>query len=162
MNREMGKRKLEQTKEKFENISETGDEVVSKAEQVDAIFDTTDFEGLDSEDIAAKDSAIDGYKTDFDSALDEQIINPTNEVKGEAGSNVEQLLDYKNRVDEAREKFEQAAGVSEIGSQNSEQAGSQMEISSMEYEQIIEQNNSAIEKAEQSVQEKRNLLGGLF
>lgn len=162
MNREMGKNKLEDTKGKFEQIGETGDDIATKAEQIDSGLNNINLDGLDAEDIAAKDAATEGYKADFDSAVDEKISSPTNDVRETASSDVEQLNESKDRVNDARTQFENISGVSDIGSNNAEQASSQMETSVSDYENIIEDNKAAMEAAEQRAQEVKNRVGGLF
>lgn len=162
MNREMGKNKLEDTKDKFEQIGEAGDDIASKAEQIDSGLNNINLDGLDAEDIAAKDAATEGYKADFDSAVDEQISSPTNDARETASSDVEQLNESKDRVNDARTQFENISGISDIGSNNAEQASSQMETSVSDYENIIEDNKAAMEAAEQRAQEIKNRVGGLF
>ncbi len=162
MNRETGKSKLEGTKGKFESIRETKDEIIGEAEQIDGLLDGINLEGCDADDVSALDGSKSGYSRDFGGAVSEQVEDPTNEGVKESQDDMSELNEGKEQVEAARSNFEQAAGVSDIGSSNAESGARQMEQSSNEYTEIIEGNQAAIDAAQDVAQDAASRLSDLF
>jgi hypothetical protein len=162
MNREIGKNNLEQTKDTVQEINESAEKRASDAEQVNSILQGINLDGLTSDDVSALDETKSGYSKDYQSAISQEVSEPTNEVDSKGQEDISGLNESKDQVDVARDSFNEAAGVSEIGASNAEKASSKMEDSSSQYEQIIDEYNSTLEQAKENASNAQSRIENLF
>lgn len=162
MSREIGKTNIENIKGKFSEIKERGDEIVGEGTKIDSGLKGINLDGLDPDDVNAKDEAVDKYHEDFSKEIQENVTETTAEIQSEAKAEVSGLESDRTRVDDAKAEFTNIAGMSEIGSENANKAASKMEQSSLEYENIINDGNAAMEKADEDARNLQSLMGGLF
>lgn len=162
MSREIGKTEIERIKGEFSDIKERGEEIIREGTNVDSAIKNINMDGLDPDDIAAKETAINDYHKDFESEIQEDVTETTAEVQSDAKSEVAGLESDKSKVDEAKSEFTNIAGMSEIGSENADKAASKMEQSSSEYGDIINDGNAAMEKADEDARNLKAQMGGLL
>ena len=162
MSKDLGKQTTENIKEKFKDVSEIGEKIVSEGEKVSSIIGSIDTSFLDSDDSAAIENVKSQDSRLWDTALKEEVDTPQSEIKNEAGSHISDMEKSKNATDAAAEKLREAGSASDIGSDVASEGTSHMKDSSGVYESLSNETKSAVSQSEQTVANLKSRKGNLF
>jgi len=154
--------------EKIKEGQEVGNEAKDRAEEtkgegseVRRLLDSMNRD-IDEDDISAIDAAESGYKGDFDVAFSSEV-----DTKAADSVRIEKVVDEsanmeRNKVEGIRAKFEQLEGTSDIGQKNADTGRMSMEQSAREYESFSEQAEEVEQDVNESINNLRKQLDGIF
>lgn len=140
---------------------DTGTEIKDEGLEIKALLDSIDT-SIDEDDMAAVESANDGYGGDFNEAFDSQARTVADEAKDidrEASDTAEA---EKEKVEDAADKFREMQSVSDIGRGNASGGADAMRQSAAEYENDIREANQHMEQLESEISAIESEVNGIF
>lgn len=151
---------VSEVKERSSETIENGEQMDREAEEISSILDGITLQ--DSEDIESIDRAAEGYQDSFDTAFESDIESAGDEISEQGEQINEEASAELENVESGISSLEEAGGRSEIGKENAESAADSLEGSADEYEGIMENATDIVSDTQQSIQNLKNDLSGVF
>lgn len=154
--------------EKIKEGKDIGNEGLEKAKElqgdgssIKSLLDSIDT-SMDEDDVRMIQEAESGYSGDFDKAVASDVDPKITEMINIESTAISDSQSEQDKVNDARNKFDQMSGVTDVGKGNADSGAGSMETSSNEYQEFINDANSTIDDTESEADSLRNAIASIF
>lgn len=153
--------KIKETSEVGKEGIEAGEKLEGDGSEIKSLMNGIDT-SMDEDDVSGVQQAESGYSADFKAAFKENVDTKEADMERlgtEASDTSSEELD---KVNDAASKFDEMAGVTDVGRSNAEGAADQMRNSAREYEDFISEATSIVEDTKGDIANLRSSVESIF
>ena len=140
---------------------DSGETLEGDGSEIKALLDSIDT-SIDEDDLRAVQAAESGYGSDFKSEFREKVDTKEAEMESVEGEAINESSQERDKVSDAAGKFQEMAGVTDVGRRNAEGGADAMRDSVREYEEYISEAEEITRETRQEVASLRSSVDGIF